>query len=134
MTIKEIKQAVIKYSVYLVLLFLGISCATSKKSSEHATIFNIDSEENQNKLYSVTYLFPSPSKQIKQYEKPSTSKLQNRLNTETYLNPPPSKYIEKYRNLSTAELQNKENEFLKELNYLKFDYYLNNIEKGKSRY
>lgn len=105
MTIKEIKQAVIKYSAYLVLPILGISCAPSKKSPVYTSSFDTYTKESQNKLYA-----------------------------ETYLNPPPSKYIEKYKKLSSAELQNKENELLKELNYLKFEYYLKNIEKGKSRY
>ena len=105
MTIKEIKQAVIKYSTYLVLLILGISCSSSKKSPVYTSSFDTQTIGSENKLYSETYLIP-----------------------------PPLKYIEKYKNLSTAELQNKENELFKELNYLKFEYYLKNIEKGKSRY
>lgn len=127
MTIKEIKQAVIKYSAYLVLAILGISCAPSKKSPVYTTTFDTYTKENQNKLYTVTYLNPPPSKYI---EKLSTAELQNKLNSVK----PPSKYIEKYEKLSTAELQNEENKLLKELNYLKFEYYLKNIEKGKSRY
>lgn len=104
MIIKEIKQAVIKYSAYLVLPILGISCAPSKKSPVYNSTFDKNYKESQNEL-DATYLYLSPSKHIEQYEK-----------------------------LNTAELQNEENKLLKELNYLKFEYYLKRIEKGKSRY
>ncbi len=104
MIIKKIKQAVIKYNAYLVLPILVIGCATSKKRSVNNSTFGTEYKESQKEL-NTTYLYPSPSK-----------------------------YIEQYGKLSIAELQIEENKLLKELNYLKFEYYLKRIEKGKSRY